>query len=51
MEISEEQIRTLEEAKKGIEQLNEISRVCLLYNQGANAEACMDSVKRIILDE
>lgn len=51
MELTEHQIKLLEEAKHGIEQLNEVSKVCILYNQGANAESCMERIKKIILEE
>lgn len=48
MELDEHKIQLLEEAKKGIEQLNEVGQVCLLYNKGADAEACMERIKKII---
>ena len=51
MELDEHKIQLLEEAKKGIEQLNEIGQVCLLYNKGANAESCMERIKKIIVGD
>ena len=51
MELDEHKIQLLEEAKKGIEQLNEIGQVCLLYNKGADAEACMERIKKIIVGD
>ena len=51
MEITEQQLEIIEKAKHGIEQLSEISRVCLLYNKGASAEACMERIQKIITEE
>lgn len=51
MEITEQQLELIEKAKHGIEQLNEISMVCLLYNKGANAKACMERIKKIITEK
>jgi hypothetical protein len=46
----ENKIAMLNEAKKAIEQLNEITRIALLYNQGAPADACMERIKKVILE-
>lgn len=51
MEITEHQLKLVEEAKHCAEQLNKVGEVCLLYNKGASAEACMERIKKIIVEE
>ena len=51
-------IETLEHNTKIVEQANvvakkliEVSKVCLLYTNGAPAESCMERIKQIITGE
>lgn len=50
MEITENQLKKIEEATKAVAQLNQIGMVCLMYNQGASAETCMERIKKIITE-
>ena len=46
--MEDEIIESLKKSKELIEQLNEVGRVCLLYNKGASAESCMERIINII---
>ena len=48
MELTEHQLEVLTKAKKEIENLTEIGQVCLMYDKGADAVACMERIKNII---
>ena len=48
MELTEHQLEVLAKAKKEIENLTEIGQVCLMYDKGADAEACMERIKNIL---
>ena len=41
----------IEQANLVAKQLTEVSKVCLLYNNGAPADSCMERIKQIILGE
>mgnify|MGYP003331413853 CR=1 FL=1 len=47
----EENTKIIEQANQVVSQLTEISRVTLMYSNGAPADACMQRIKNIILGE
>ena len=42
--------KALEGATKSVKQLNQIGQICLLHTQGADAEACIERIKKIIIE-
>lgn len=38
----------IEQANIAANKLTQVMKVCLLYNQGADAEACMQRIKNIL---
>ena len=43
--------KVLEQANVAAKQLLDVTKVCLLYNNGAPAESCMERIKQIISGE
>lgn len=51
LEQLEHNTKVLEQANIAVNKLFQVMQICLLYNQGANANSCMERIKNIIMDE
>lgn len=52
MDLSEEaKLNTIKEATKSVKQLANITEVCIMHREGADAEACMERIWKIISEE
>ena len=47
----EHDTEVIQQANVSLVQLTEITKVCLLYNNGAPADSCMERIKQIVLGE
>lgn len=48
--LSEAEIQKIEQVKEIANKFNEVGQVCIMYNKGADAEACMERITNIILE-
>ena len=44
----EHNTKVLEQANIAVSKLSQVMQICILYNQGANADSCMERIKSII---